>query len=305
MRFTFAAFASLVSLASLTVACGGSTGSGIDDPTNPGASSGGGPGGTSGGTSGGASSGVVTPGGPTVTLALRGSKDAVPHKDGLASQTPLKQGVAVRSFYLMKDASDPAPLKVADIGPSAVETDLVSGVTNDIATVPIKSLPAGSYTMAKVGVAYVRYTIAARLHAGGFPTDGTYDNVEALSDNAIIDGVARKKSWFKSTFVVGGKPVASTENEGAPLPALADSGGMRLETVGAESFYVFPLKISLDPDYPADMRLVVDVNVHESFRWVDQGSFGYSPKVFDTTPTTYEPVMSFGASAFKVTYEPK
>lgn len=303
MRLQSFAVLVLSTLSTVAVACGGSTGSGVDDPLNPGASSG--TPGTSGGTSGGASSGVVGPEGPTVTLSLRGSKDVLPHADGLASQTPIKQGVAVRSFWLMKDASDPAPLKVADIGPASVETDLVSGATSDITSVPIKSLPAGSYTIAKVGVAYVRYTIAARLHAGGFPTDGTYDNVEALSDNAIIDGVARKKSWFKSTFNVGGKPVASTENEGAPLPALAESGGMRLETVGSESYYVFPLKVTLDPTYPANMRLVIDVNVHESFRWVDQGAMGYAPKVFDTTPTSYEPVMSFGASAFKVTYEPR
>lgn len=299
MRLQSFAVLAFTSLSSLAVACGGSNGSGIDDPLNPGTSSG------TPGTSGGTSSGTVSPGGPTVTLSLRGSKDALPHGDGLASQTPIAQGVAVRSFYLMKDASDASPLKIADIGPTSVETDLVTGVTNDITSVPIKSLPAGSYTFAKVGVAYVRYTIAARLHAGGFPTDGTYDNIEALSDNAIIDGVARPKSWFKSTFVVGGKALGSTENVGAPLPALPQSGGMRLETVGPESYYVFPLKISLDPTYPADMRLVIDVNVHESFRWVDQGSMGYAPKVFDTTPTTYEPVMSFGASAFKVTYEPK
>lgn len=299
---SFSLVLALASLSTLAVACGGTAGTDIDDPTNPGSSSG--ASGSSSGTSGG-TSGVVGPGGPTVTLSLRGSKDAVTHKDTLASQTPLRQGVAIRSFYLMKDASDPAPLKVADIGPTSVETDLVSGEMKDITTVPIKSLPKGAFTFAKVGVAYVRYTIAARLHTGGFPTDGTYDNIEALSDNAVIDGVVRKKSWFKSTFNVAGKPVASTENEGAPLPALPDSGGMRLETSGSESFYVFPLTIALDPDYPADMRLVVDVNVHESFRWVDQGTFGYSAKVFDTTPTSYEPVMSFGASAFKVTYEAK
>ena len=44
---------------------------------------------------------------------------------------------------------------------------------------------------------------------------------------------------------------------------------------------------------------------YESFRWQDQALAGYAPKVFDTTPTTYEPVMSFGASAFSLVLEPK
>jgi hypothetical protein len=243
--------------------------------------------------------------GPSITLALRGSTTPVPHTDGLAAQTPMKQGVAIRSFWLYKDLADKTPLKVADIGPTAVETDLVSGVTNDIASVAIKSLPAGSYTIAKVGVAYVRYSVAARLHAGGFPTDGRYDNVEALSDNAIIDGVPRKKGWFRSTFAVGATAYGTIENDNAPLPALPSSGGMTLETVGPESFYVFPAKITIDPAHPSDLRLVCEVNVHESFRWIDQAAVGYASKVFDTTPTTYEPVMSFGASAFDLVLEPK
>lgn len=309
MRPRFFAITATFALALFAVACGGNSGSDIaGDPLVPTGTSGGpGSSGTPGTSSGtpATSSGTPGPGGPTVTLSLRGTTAAIAHSDGLAAQTPIKQGVAIRSFWLLKDESDPAPLKVADIGPAAVETDLVAGVTNDIATVPIKSLPAGSYTIAKVGVAYVRYRIAARLHNGGFATDGTYDNLEALSDNAIIDGAARKKGWFRSSFSVGPTTYGTTESDGAPLPALPQSGGMKLETSGAESFYVFPLKIALDPTYGSDMRLVVEVNVHESFRWIDQATPGYASKVFDTTPTTYEPVMSFGASAFQVTYEAK
>lgn len=45
--------------------------------------------------------------------------------------------------------------------------------------------------------------------------------------------------------------------------------------------------------------------MHESFRWQDQAQAEYTPNVFDTTPTTYEPVMSFGASAFALFLEPK
>lgn len=274
----------------LLAACGGSTGA-IGDSSHPGEE---GPGAT-----------APAPGtGAQVTLALRGSVTPVPHTDGFASQTPKSQYVAVRSLWLLESAGDPSPLKVADLGTAAVETDLVSGKTNDIATVSLKSLRAGTYTIAKVGVAWVRYRVAARLH-NGVATDGRYDNVEALSDGVLFEGVARQKGWFRSAFGIGDTTYGTLENNDAPLPQLASSGGMTLETVGPDSFYVFPMHVTIDPNEPKDQRIVCEVNVHESFRWKDEVTSGYATNVFDTTPTTYEPVMSFGASAFSLYLEPK
>jgi hypothetical protein len=250
------------------------------------------------------SSGQPGPG-PQVTLALRGSTTPVAHADNFSSQTPMRQGVAVNSLWLYKTADDPNPLKVADLGTKSVETDLVSGKTNDIATVSLKSLPAGSYTIAKVGVAYVRYRIAARLHSNGVPTDGRYDNTEALSDNVLVDGTPHAKGWFRSEFGIGDTTYGTYEGADAPLPQLPSGGGLTLETKGANSFYVFPMNVTIDPNEPNDQRIVCEINVHESFRWLDQAQPEYAPKVFDTTPTTYEPVMSFGASAFSLTLEPK
>jgi len=240
-----------------------------------------------------------------VTLSVRGSTAPVPHADGLASQTPIAQGVAVRSLWLLRSADDPSPLRVADLGPASVETDLVSGETSDVATVSLGSLPAGTFTVAKVGVAYVRYSIASRLHQGGFAVDGRHDNVQALSEGVTVDGAVRKKGWFRSSFAVGAATYGTIESGNAPLPAVASSGGMTLDTSGAESFYVFPVAITIDPAHATDVRLVCEVNVHESFRWIDQATPGYAPGVYDTTPTTFEPVMSFGASAFSLILEPK
>jgi hypothetical protein len=288
-------------------ACGGSTGSVGDGSPTPGEGTA-----APGTSSGGSASGEELPGtitakpgpGAQVTLALRGSTAAVPHADGFASQTPKSQNVAVKSFWLLKSANDPAPLKVADLGTNAVETDLVSGKTNDITTVSLKSMPAGTYTIAKVGVAWVRYRVAARLH-NGVATDGRYDNVEALSDGVVFDGQARQKGWFRSAFGIGDTTYATLENNDAPLPQLASSGGMTLETTGPNSFYVFPMHVTIDPNETKDQRIVCEVNVHESFRWKDEPSSGYAANVFDTTPTTYETVMSFGASAFSLFLEPK
>ena len=292
----------------LAAACGGSTGSIPDDPNAPSTSTSGGSG---SGMAPGTTPGGVTPGakgmpgpGPQITLALRGSTTPVPHADSFSSQTPIRQGVAVKSLWLYKSASDPAPLQVDDLGSTSVETDLVSGKTNDIATVALHSLPAGTYDVAKVGVAYVRYRIAARLH-NGTATDGRYDNTEALSDNVLVDGTARAKGWFRSEFGIGDTTYATYDGANAPLPQLASGGGLSLETSGANSFYVFPMNLTIDPNEPKDQRIVCEINVHESFRWQDETKPDYTANVFDTTPTTYEPVMSFGASAFTLTLEPK
>jgi hypothetical protein len=296
-----------------TAACGGASSSPIDGPVDPGASSGdpGSVAGDAGASSG--DSGASTEPGPTgkpgpgaqVTLSLVGSTDPVPHLDDFASQTPIRQVVAVTGLWLLKSPTDPAPLKVADLGAGSVETDLVSGQVNDIATVALSSLPGGTYTVAKVGVAYVRYRIAARLHAGGVATDGRYDNTEALSQGAVIDGVPRDKGWFRSEFGIGDTAYASTESGGAPLPQLPAAGGMTLDSSGPTSFYVFPVNLTIDPNEKADQRVICQVNVDHSFRWQDQALPGYAADVFDTTPTAYETVMSFGASAFSLFLAPK
>lgn len=285
------ALLALASSFSLLVACGGSPASPVDDST----------------PSGGSGSGTETAGpgtGPQVTLSLRGITTPVAHADGFASQTPIRQTVAIKSFWLYKTATDPSPLLVADLGAASVPTDLVSGKSNDITTVALKTMPAGTYTIAKVGVAYVSYRIAARMH-NGVATDGRYDNVEALSDGAVVDGQPRNKGWFRSTFGIGDTTYGTYEGKDAPLPQLPSSGGMTLETSGAESFYVFPVNVTIDPTETKDQRVVCKVNVHESFRWQDQATTAYASGVFDTTPTTYEPVMSFGASAFDLFLEPK
>lgn len=289
----------------LAAACGGATDT--VDPADPAPGGGGGVGSGSEqpapGSEGPGSTGTPTSG-AQITLALRGTTTPVAHADSYASQTPASQTVAVSGLWLLKSADDPSPLKVVDLGASAVETDLVGGTTNDIASVALKSLAAGTYTIAKVGVASVRYRVAARLH-NGVAIDGRYDNAQALSDGALIDGKSRAKGWFRSSFGVGGTTYGSYEGADAPLPQLPTSGGITLDTSGPRAFYVFRTNITIDPNEPKDRRIVCEVNVHESFRWQDQAQAGYATGVFDTTATTFEPVMSFGASAFALLLEMK
>ena len=54
---------------------------------------------------------------------------------------------------------------------------------------------------------------------------------------------------------------------------------------------------------PPDLTLVLAVNMHESFRWMDEAGTGFTDGVFDATPTTFEPVLQFGANSFALTIE--
>jgi hypothetical protein len=266
-----------------------------------------GPGGSSGSSGSTGSSGSVPSGegdGPRVALALRGSTAPVPHADGFAGQTPSRQIVAIRSLWLYRSASDPSPVRVLDLGASTVESDLVGGTTTEVGAVPLRSLPAGTFTIAKVGVAYVRYSVASRMHAV-ITADGRYDNVQALSDGAVIDGQTHAKGWYRYELFVGATSYGVVQGEDAPVPQIPSSGGITLESSGPESFYVFPTLVVIDPKVTTDQRVVCEVNVHESFRWQDQDQPGYAANVYDTTPTSFEPVMAFGANGFSLKLEAK
>ena len=261
----------------------------------------------SGGVGSSGGSGTVNAGGvggPTLTLSLRGSITAVSHIDGFAGETPRHQIAAIKTLLLYRTMTDLDPVKVFDLAERAVEADLVTGDTIDIATVPLRSIPAGTYTYAKVGTAYVKYTVDSRLHST-LTVDGQYNNIEALSDGALIDGIARKKGWYRFQFAQGGTTYGTVEGDDAPIPAVPAGGGITLDSSGVDSYYAFPALVVIDPTATIDQRAICDVNVHESFRWMDQAEPRYAAGVYDTTATTYEPVMSFGANSFALSLEAK
>ncbi|MBX3212985.1 MAG: hypothetical protein KF850_13185 [Labilithrix sp.] len=301
---------SLAPLALVTLfACGGATSEIVppgDQPAPEG--SGGGSSGTPApGTEGGSDgpTGSQPPvDGPRVTIALSGTTAPFTHTDPWSGATPKKQTVAIRSLYLLRSPTDASPVKVFDHGASAVEADLVAGGKVEVASVVAKTLPAGVFTVAKAGVAYVRYSVPARMHSI-VSVDGQYDNVQSLSDGAVIDGAARDKGYFRYSFVANGTTYGTLEGEDAPVPAVNTNGGLTLDTSGPQSFYVFPVQIAIDPNIGVDHEVSLEINVHESFRWQDQIAVGYTPRVFDTTPYTFEPVMAFGANTFELKIGPK
>jgi len=304
MRSPIVCIAFVASLLPL-VACGGSSAGVVDGPSS---SSGGASSSSSGGgassSSGGSSSGEPDPGGPRVRVIMSGTTASFTHADGFAGETPTREIVAVKSLRLYRSPGDAQPVKIFDHGASTVEVELVSAKPTLVAERAVKNLPAGVFTMAKVGVAYVRYSVAATMH-GPPVVPGGYDNVQALSDGAVIDGVSRKKGYFKYTFVVGGTPAGTREGENAPTPVATATGGIGMDMSGPETFYVFPVQVAIDPNVAVDQVAKFVVNVFESFRWQDQSMPGYATKVFDTTPSGFEPIMAFGANTFALTITPK
>lgn len=247
------------------------------------------------------------PGGPRVTITMRGSTAPFVHTDGFSGETPKKQIVAVKSLWLYRSPSDANPVKVFDHGDKAVEVELISGKPVEIAKIAAKSLPAGVFTLAKSGASYVKYAVDARLHAGPpyGDIDGYYDNVQALSDGAVIDGKKKKKGDFRYSFVANGATLGSLEGENAPTPVATSAGGIGMDMSGPETFYVFPIQMAVDPNVATDQMVDFELNVFESFRWQDQPSPGYAKGVYDTTAASFEPVMAFGANAFKLSITAK
>jgi hypothetical protein len=309
--FRFVSFlASALSLASL-VACGGSAGT-VGDGDDPNAPPPSGSGTGQAGEPGAQAPGTEPPGtpgaaanGPQVVITMSGTTAPFKHADGFAGETPKTQIVAVRSLYLLRHPTDPNPVKVYEHAPDkAVEVDVVSGKTVELARVAAKSLPAGVYTVARSGVSYVRYSVAARMHTP-LAVDGQYDNVQALSDGAVVDTVKRNKGWFRYSFGAGGTTYGTLEGEDAPTPVATTGGGISMDMSGPETFYVFPVQVAIDPNVSVDHEAHFEVNVDKSFRWQDQALTGYTTNVFDTTPSSFEPVMAFGANSFNLTVAPK
>jgi hypothetical protein len=73
-----------------------------------------------------------------------------------------------------------------------------------------------------------------------------------------------------------------------------------MKTEGGETYYEIPIDMTVTHLATKDLELVVEVNMSESFRWEDQPLTGFLPNVYDTTPTSFEPVRRFGANSYVV-----
>ncbi len=295
-----------IALLALTTACGSEFDDGFNDGSDGGSGGAGGEMGGSGpgGAGGGSAQGGSAQGGaaPEITIRFRSTTDPFAHSDGLSGQTPISHISGVRKLQLYQSPTDPNPLTVFDFGTDFVEVSYADGADTPVHTLPASSLPQGVYTMARVVHSHVRYEVAATMHVNGQALPGTFDNLQVLSDGTLIDGQARNHGHYQYVFSTGNLQFPISGDD-APVPEWSETGGFSTKLDNGEWSYTFPVELLLSPDLAEDIDIVLDVNMHESFRWQDQSEPGFAPAVFDTVPTAFEPVKRFGANDFGLSLE--
>ncbi len=242
--------------------------------------------------------------GPSISFYIRTSTAPFPHADGLSGQTARAAFQGIRSFTLLRDADDPEPLVVLDLGDAPVEAGYNDGNTTLVGSTRLSALRPGHYTLGRNVVTHSRYRVDAVMHAAGLVLPGEFDNVQVLTADTRVDGVPRAQGWFRYVFRTAGREFP-LEGEGAPLPTEPTSGGFRLVVRDGEAFYDYPIDVTI-PELPAqaaDLSVVLDVNMDHAFRWEDQAQPGYVPLVFDSSPAGSEPVRRFGANRLGITTE--
>ncbi len=253
-------------------------------------------------TDGGGGSGGSTSSGANIEIHMRSSTAPFAHMDGLAGQTPSLHKSGVRSLTLFRQMGDPEPLEVFDFGQDSVEVDYADGADTLIYTAKAGDLPEATFTVARVVHTYVKYKVSASMHYMGFTIPGEFDNMQVMSDGTLVDGQLRDAGYYEYEFTGASQtfPVSGTN---APVPEYDAGGGFSVVFENGEWAYYFPVNLPVNPGLATDVSVVLGVNMHESFRWQDETMPGYATGIFDVTPTTFEPVLRFGANSFSLTLE--
>ncbi|MBI5537437.1 MAG: hypothetical protein HY898_32235 [Deltaproteobacteria bacterium] len=293
MTFNVRSLVIAAAAATALVACGNSESEDAKGAQDGGTSDSPGQAGNGGGGAAGAGSDAS---GPSWIVHVVTTTDAFNHTDGYSGQTSRDTWQGVRSFQLLHDAADTAPVLVFDHGNGFVEAGYNNADDTIVGSAPIAVVPAGKYTLARFGVSHSRYRVYSTMHAQGSAYPGDFNCVQVLSDNTSIDGVERALGWYRYIFEFGGQSYPQ-EGADAPLPTSPTTGGFTMITIGGQTYYDFPIVLDVPASVDHDMHVGLKVNMFESFRWEDQNQPGYAPAVYDTTPTSFEPVRRFGANA--------
>jgi hypothetical protein len=265
-------------------------------------------GGSGGGAQGGGAQGGGGVGGSTgsgsgqIAVHLRSSTSPFDHQDGLAGQTPTMHVAGLKSLKLLRTTDDPSPVTVFDLGADPVQVDFADGADTLVYTATAGDLPAATFTRARVVYSWVKYQVAATMHTNGLTLPGTFDNLQVLTDGTMVDGATYDAGHYDYLFTTSGMTFPAS-GENAPIPEWSSAGGFEVVSENGEWAYYFPVTLPVDPTLDTDVAVVLSVNMHESFRWQDEPTAGYATDVFDTTPTTFEPVKQFGANTFTVSVE--
>lgn len=240
--------------------------------------------------------------GPAITIRMRADAKAFEHDDGLSGQTPISHVAGLRKFSLYRDGSDPDPVTIFDLGENHVEVGFNDGDDTEIFVADAAKIPKATYTVARAVYGHVRYRVASTMHANGLDLPGEFDNMQVLSDGTLVDGEVRDSGYYEYVFSTAGMDFPTTGSN-APVPEYSVTGGFSVVFEDGEWAYYFPVNLPVTEDLTSDVDVILQVNMFESFRWSDQDEPGFEPGVFDTTPTTFEPVLRFGANQFDVVVE--
>ncbi len=130
---------------------------------------------------------------------------------------------------------------------------------------------------------------------------------DAIKAETAAPAVSMRSKAARSTRAVSGCvsnfTTISTITPTTCVPTSPATGGFVLRTEGGASYYEMAVDVRVDPAAKTDLHVVVEVNMSESFRWEDQALAGYAPSVYDTTPTSFEPIRRFGANTYAVKVE--
>ena len=161
----------------------------------------------------------------------------------------------------------------------------------------------GTYTFARVPVAYVKFTVAGTYHTSGVPVAGQFADTISLSAGTLLDGALRDQGWWTDTFLVGSTAEGTATGEGAAYGQPGSASGIHLDTTHATAAYVFPVSLVVDPQVGHDVTILFTLNTYEDFHWEDETQTGYKAGVFDVSYGAFEPVTQLGANSFSVTME--
>lgn len=237
-----------------------------------------------------------------VTIRFRATTAPFDHQDGLSGQTPLEHYSGVRDLQLFRGVDDPDPVTIFDLDDDFVEIGYNEGDDTVVASVLASELPEGTYTLARTVHTHVRYRVASTMHVGGLAMPGEFDCLQVLSDGTLLDGQPRDHGYYEYLFTTLGQSFPSSGSD-APLPMSRETGGFTAVLEQGEWAYYYPVSLAVTPDLTDDVDVVLHVNMHESFRWEDEPTAGFQPGVFDTTPTEFEPVITFGANSYWMSLE--
>jgi hypothetical protein len=250
---------------------------------------------------GGGSSVADANAGPVVTIRI----DAVqtPEGSGASQETPIDQRVGVYGLTLLKTPTDTSPLVVVNHA-TPIDTPYNAGSSTVIGMVPASQLVPGTYTVARVPVGYVNFTVAGTAHADGTHVAGDFEDLIALTTGVSLNGATRARGWWATSFSVGGVTEAMTTGMDAEIAQPGAGSHLALDLSQPIAAYVFPIQITIPSSITADMEVVFTANTYEDFHWQDQTSPGYDSGVFDVSSTSFEPVTQLGANSCTVTFAP-